>query len=523
MFSPRTISLSLLLGLLATNFSSAIQPLFGQPRQYPMYQPMYQPTDHLPHQPVNQPFDSRSTQSLFVLREKPDPKKKPHPTFPRLAADFEPQRALVLSVSDWQPHHAPVFQQIVEKTHGHVEVIVLCNNKEQFFMVISWLKSISDKADHLHFTLFELDTIWLRDFCPLIAETKDGDAQLLDFLYAGERPKDDRMPAVWAQRSKAPPVNVPYTLQGGNLLCNGKHLAIATSRIFVDNAVTFPQPMPGMDTVYEGRKIVFDGFLEYCNLEQFIILEHLEQEATKHVDMFATFVSPNDVVLASVDPGFDPINAGILDRNAKRLQNVSVDGRPLNVHRLPIPPRNGQSWSAFTNVIFANELVLMPIYDTDPKPMVDNAIKIYKKLLPNHTVKTVDITSFKQLQGELHCLSMNLPKFGPWLPKAISYQVALDAIKSGKIKRPTQTVSQPMQQPAPQPGANQTGVGQLGQQPRQEPVQQPGFQPQGIGPRSFAQPGMGQFQQPQYPNGVQPPQPQHYRPPTNFQRFYRNR
>jgi agmatine/peptidylarginine deiminase len=499
MLIPRTITLSILLALLAANFALAIQPLFGQPRQESLYRST--------HQPLNQPPDQRSNQSLFVLREKPDPASKPHPPFPRLAADFEPQRGLVLSVSDWQPHHAPVFQQIVEKTNGHVEVLVLCNNQAQFFMVMGWLESLADKADHLHFALFELDTIWLRDFSPLVAETKDGKAQLLDFLYAGERPKDDRMPDIWAQRSRATPVKVPYTLQGGNLLCNGKHLAIATSRIFVDNAITFPYPTPGMDTMYEGRKIVFEGFLQHCNLEQFIILEHLQEEATKHVDMFATFVSPHEVVVAAVDPRFDPVNAGILDRNARRLQNVKVDGSPLKVYRLPIPPRNGRSWSAFTNVIFANELVLMPIYDSDPKPLVDNAIKLYKSLLPNHTVKTVDITSFKQLQGELHCLSMNLPKFGPWLPNTTSYQVALDAIKSGKIKPPTPMATQLV----PQPGLQQPGV------PQRSYIQP------GLSPRGMVQPERQQYSQPQFQNPRrtlrgQNPQLPFYRPPVNHQK-----
>jgi agmatine/peptidylarginine deiminase len=375
-------------------------------------------------------------QPLFVLRESPQAVKKPHAPFPRLIADFEPQRALVLSVSDWQPHHAPVFQQIVDKTHGHLDLIVLCNTQAQFVMVMGWLDSMGERSTHLHFVLLELDTIWLRDFGPLFAETAEGQTQLLDFLYAGERPKDERLPHVWAERTKTKLVQVPFTLQGGNLLGNGQHFAIATSRIFNDNAILFPYPTPGMDTVYEGRKIVFEAFLESCNLEQFIILEPLQFEATRHVDMFATFVSPQKVVVASVDPRVDPINAAILDRNARRLQAVAVEGKPLEVYRLPIPPRNGLSWSAFTNLIFANDLVLMPIYDTDPRPMVENALNLYRSLLPNHQIETVDISSFKQLQGELHCLSLNLPQNAAALPNTTSYEEGLEAIRNGRIKIP---------------------------------------------------------------------------------------
>ncbi len=360
-----------------------------------------------------------SSQSVNSVRPAADT-KKPHPTFPRLAADFEPQRALVLSVSDWQPHHAPVFRQLIEKTRGHVEVLVLCNGRKQLDMVVDWLKTISDRCDHLYFADLELDTIWLRDFAPLHAQTATG-SQSLDFYYVGERPKDDRMPKTWAQRTGSQLIEVHWTLQGGNLISNGQHLAIATERIFVDNAITFPNPLPGTDPRLEGRKIVFEAFVKSCNLEQFIILEHLQSEATKHIDMFANFVGPDRMVVARVDPRLDPINAAILDRNARRLQTIKVGGQPLQIHRVQIPARDGQSWSAFANIIIANDLVLMPTYETDPPALVAAAVALYQKLLPKHQIKTVDITSFKQLQGELHCLSMNLPKFAALPSQTIRY------------------------------------------------------------------------------------------------------
>lgn len=401
------------------------------------------------------PLCGLADQPLFVLRPVPGQVKKPHAAFPRLVADFEPQQALVLSISDWQPHHAPVFRQIVAKTHGHVDMLVLCNSRAQFLMAMSWLKAMEDRASHLRFVILELDTIWLRDFGPMFLETEQGSTSILDFYYAGERPRDESMPQEWARRTNSSLVRVPFTLQGGNLLSNGQHLAISTSRIFNDNAITFPYPTPGMDAFYEARKIVFEAFLKNCNLNQFIILEPLQEEATKHVDMFATFVSPYQVVVASVDSQFDPINAAILDRNARRLQVLAVDGRQLEVRRLPIPPREGRSWSAFTNIIIANDLVLVPTYNSDPQPLVAQAIQLYQKLLPDHQIKTVDISSFKLLQGELHCLSLNLPKNAPALPQTTTYAEALEAIQSGRVKVTNLTP----------PASSARPVGQQPQQP----------------------------------------------------------
>ncbi len=343
---------------------------------------------------------------------------KPHRPFPRLAADFEPQQALVLSVSDWQPHHSPVLKQLVEKTLGHTQVLILCNDRNQLFMTLDWLADISDQCSHVFFGELPLDTIWLRDFAPLIAQTEAG-FQTIDFYYTGQRPKDDRMPHAWAEKTGSQLVEIPWTLQGGNLLCNGQHLALATARIFEDNAITFPNPLPGMDVRAEARKMVIEAISEGCNLKQLVILEPLQNEATKHCDMFASFLDTDKVVVAELDPSRDFENAAILDRNARRLEAVMVNGRPLQVTRVPIPPRHGRSWSALTNLIIANDLVLIPVYDSDPPEIIQTAVGIYERLLPRHVIKTVDISTFKKLQGELHCLSMHLPQFAA-MPSTIT-------------------------------------------------------------------------------------------------------
>ena len=127
--------------------------------------------------------------------------------------------------------------------------------------------------------------------------------------------------------------------------------------------------------------------------------------------MFATFVSPLDVVVAQLDPRADPVNAAILDRNAKVLKDLTVGEEKVRVHRMPFPPRKGDSWSSFTNVIFANDLLLLPVFDDDPPNYVNRAKSIYEQLLPGWEVDTIDITSMRKLQGALHCLSSHVPAF----------------------------------------------------------------------------------------------------------------
>lgn len=337
--------------------------------------------------------------------------------FPRLAGEFEPVRAILLSVSDWQPHHRHILVEIARKTTKHVYVVVLCNDTYQIKMATEWLMESGGDFPHVYFCEMDLDTVWIRDFGPLFCQTEKG-AQVLDFYYEGTRPKDDSFPAVWAQNTRCNRVEVPWTVQGGNLICNGQGTALMSVRIFRDNYIRFPDSNRQMNAEHERRIMVIKAMMEGCNLAQLVVLESLDNEVTGHVDMFTSFISPRDVMLAQVDPSLDPINAQILERNASRLKQVRIGDQPLRVHRVPIPPRQGKSWSAYTNAVVAGDLVLLPTFKNDAPQVTAAAKAVYAKLMPSKTIETIDMTTMKELQGELHCLSLHVPQFAE-LPQPV--------------------------------------------------------------------------------------------------------
>ncbi|MGB7344485.1 MAG: agmatine deiminase family protein [Pirellulaceae bacterium] len=346
----------------------------------------------------------------------------------RVPGEFEPQRAIVLSISDWMPQHYPILQQIVDKTSQHVNVLILYNDLAQLREVVKVLGDANPNYKHVYFSELEMDTIWLRDFGPRLAELDNGWISI-DFLYEGSRPRDESFPGRWASVAKTRLRTVRWIVQGGNLISNGAGVAIATDRIFSDNNVQFLNPQPGTNPQQEARDMVTTEFKRSFNLEQLVILEPLQEEATRHADMFATFIDENRVLIARVDALRDPVNAAILDRNAQRLQTVTVKGQPLQVHRIEVPTREETYWSPYTNIILANKLLLMPTFDSDPQPIVQNAIATYQRLLPDHQITTVDMTSMKTLQGSLHCLSLNLPDNAPWPEKYYSFDSAFKGLE----------------------------------------------------------------------------------------------
>ena len=130
--------------------------------------------------------------------------------FPRLPGEFEKTKAIILSICDWQPHNFDVLIDLIEKTRGHANLLLLYNDdlksgdKDSFSELLKKLLRTGKDYRHIRFLNSNLDTIWLRDFGPRLIETEDGTAMVLDFFYDAARQQDDLFPKGWANRTGAP-------------------------------------------------------------------------------------------------------------------------------------------------------------------------------------------------------------------------------------------------------------------------------------------------------------------------------
>jgi agmatine/peptidylarginine deiminase len=152
---------------------------------------------------------------------------------------------------------------------------------------------------------------------------------------------------------------------------------------------------------------------DYFGARQTVYLERLDGEPTGHVDMFAAFVSRDTVVVGTYDPNVDPLNAALLDRNATRLGEIRTATGPLRVVRIPMPGNHDGVWRTYTNVTFANGVLLVPVYaDADPAVQAD-ALALYQQLLPRWTVVPIEAAGLIPCGGALHCVSKSLLSLGP--------------------------------------------------------------------------------------------------------------
>ena len=332
------------------------------------------------------------------------PKKQTEPaTRAGIPGEFEQQAALVLS---WKSEEVPVIGTLLEigqLTSKKAPLIVLVSSAEEREHAETALEAARINLRNVQFLEAPVDTIWARDFGPVVVRNADGSAHFVDSDYDdGDRPQDDNIPPVLAAAAGIKCIRSLLTIEGGNLLSNGGGLCLTTSKTVADNVIRgyeHAQVAPMCRKIFQCQDV--------------IVLEPLVGEPTGHVDMFATFTSADTVVVGSIDPQADPVNAAVLDRNARKLSEVITPAGPLRVERIPMPAQAEGLWRSFTNVLYFNGILIMPTYAGVDFEMERAAADVYRRLLPDWDVQGIDCTRLIRMGGAIHCVTLNLPELNP--------------------------------------------------------------------------------------------------------------
>jgi agmatine/peptidylarginine deiminase len=364
-----------------------------------------------------------------------------HPTFPRLTqppgdglaqpaigayrlpGEFEHHDILVLSCEQLALHHPDMFGEIVSETRKSIAILALVSDDAGTEFVTGVLRQRKVPARDIRFLDVLHDTMWVRDYGPFSVRNRGGQPAIVDthYLEDTDRANDDQVPAVMADRLGMDLIRAPIVLEGGNLLSNGEGLCITTVALLASNA---------------NRNLAEDRIQHmlhrYLGADQTVFLEPLMGEPTGHVDMFALFASPDTVVIGSYDPLDDPLNAAILDRNAACLEQVCTRRGRLRVIRVPMPTNADGVWRTYTNAIFANGVLLVPVYsDVDPA-LQDVALNTLQQTLPGWRIVPIDAKDAIPFGGALHCVSKTILASKGWQDRTRQRQT----LRKGRGSKP---------------------------------------------------------------------------------------
>lgn len=323
----------------------------------------------------------------------------------RVPGEFEHKDALLLGVNELVQYHPDTLAEIVAAIDGQTRIIGLISKPEQEQRTLALLHSRGLETDTISFFLWPAESMWVQDFGPQVVV--DSEPRVIDFEYqVPGREVEERLSMAFAATFGMKISHCHLAMEGGSYLSNGRGLCISSTRLIEQNQGL------GLHDIGLILKRHF-GFQQWCYLPPIV------GESTGHVDMFLSIGGPSTVLLASYDPHEDRENAERMDANAGTLaETVAVDGRPLEIIRVPQPASRDGSWRSYTNVIYANGVVLVPQFPDFSSELDEKALAIYRKAFPDRRVVGIDASRLITKRGGLHCLSRSLHRL-PAKPGAL--------------------------------------------------------------------------------------------------------
>ena len=325
-----------------------------------------------------------------------------------MPAEFQTQEFLLLAGAQLAELHPDVLVDILKAAASDVRIQILSGSADNRSLIETILTDNGLPFASVDILRLPILTMWLRDFAPVTVSDANGFRSMVDFHYRERRGNnlDDGVPAYLATGMGLNLMGSRMLAEGGDYLSNGQGLCLLSTRVINRNA-HYLEMDPDQTMA---------NFAALLGFETLSMVPPLIGESTGHADMFCAFVKPNLVVIGSYDPAVDPENAAQLDQIVKGLEDFPTLEGPLRIERMPMPDHDDGVWRTYTNIVFANGVLLVPIYPDYCPDLDEAALAKYRRLLPNHRVVGIDASRLIKMNGALRCITMNVPIGSPIIP-----------------------------------------------------------------------------------------------------------
>lgn len=305
-----------------------------------------------------------------------------------LRGDYEVPATLVLVYDrDWED----AIVAIIAAASGQAVVGLLVRPED-----LANARRLSATAmPHVKLWRTTLDSPWVRDYGPLQSHDDLGDVWI-DFDYTWTRPADDRMPRWLSGVMHARVEPSSASLDGGGIISNGEGLCALTSASLTEAGVA-----PG-----DRRELAV--LMRQLGCSVAAVVPAIFGERTGHVDMIAQFMSPYQVVVASIDdPGYLEA-ARSLDTAAENLASAAASmGHFLVVSRVPIGVEVDRFYS-YVNVTRLERSLLVPHFDGAPREVEQRAYRALGASAPGLALVPVPADKLIMHGGAVHCATLGL-------------------------------------------------------------------------------------------------------------------
>lgn len=309
-----------------------------------------------------------------------------------LPGEADQTQALLVGWPGGASSHSTFFAQLLKAGASQVKTtVVYVTSNTAYNQLLSALYKVGADTSTMSFLQMDLDTIWMRDYGPLVTRTTSGGYRVIDMRYYYGRWDDDVVPTRLAQAWGVPVSRPPIDGEGGNFQSDGAGRCITTDQILYQNK--------GYGYTSQDIRTIFK---KYLGCQTTVILPSLYGEGTGHVDMYNTITGPGEVIVGQYSQYDDPQNAKIVDQGAAMLKAAG-----FKVRRIMMPTNYDGNFRSYTNSLAINNAVLVPVY-SDDKRYESQALQVFQQAYPGRTIIPIDSTKIITWAGAIHCVTMTL-------------------------------------------------------------------------------------------------------------------
>ena len=302
------------------------------------------------------------------------------------------------------------------------KVIITTQNETS---VANYLSSNGIDLTNITFLEVDWDSIWIRDYAANTIYSDDvGERALVDWIYNRPRPNDDVMPLAHASNTGLPIYITDSGTNdlvntGGNFMSDGLGNAFASELILEENEPGNPY---GVSPKTEAE---IDQIMnEYMGIDTYIKMTALPFDVINHIDMHMKLLDEETLLVSKYPEGVadGPQIEANIDYVLSNFQ--SPFGTPYDVKWIDAPPSasglypdNGGFYRNYTNAIFINKSILLPIY----RPEVDvPALEQWEEMMPGYNIVGIDVDNSGEnlisQVGAIHCITHTIGVADPlWI------------------------------------------------------------------------------------------------------------
>ncbi|MBN1278176.1 MAG: agmatine deiminase family protein [Chlorobiaceae bacterium] len=313
---------------------------------------------------------------------------------------FEPVPAVFAEIAAWL------------STSEELHINVLDDSmQEEARRLIQADRHVEAVMDRVFFHHIPTNDAWCRDHGPNYVFRHQGDRSekvIVNWEYNAWGGKyepfddDNAVPERVGAIQKLPVVSTGMVLEGGAIDVNGSGLLLTTEACLLN-----PNRNPSMN-----REEIENQLRYYLGAEKVIWLGDgiVGDDTDGHVDDMSRFVSESTIVTAVEDDPDDENHGPLLDNYERLRASTGLDGRPLNIVRLPMPDpvyHDGERLPAsYANFYIATSIVLVPTY----RSLRDRvALQVLQDCFPDRKVVGVDCSDLVWGLGAIHCITHEEP------------------------------------------------------------------------------------------------------------------